>query len=328
MAKTKSVFGISIWPKSVKKPAPPLLRVGGFPPRPRNAFPSLLPKAYPADEVVMQPEIKPSTLRDSLTGKLWTDGKVNSYIWVPANICLEAMVGSYSYGCRDPESSDEDIAGITIPPSDIIYPHRLGYIPGFGSPAPKFEQLQNNHIDGKYDITIYNIVKFFHLCMNNNPNIVDILFSPEHCITSMNSIGAHLIENRHIFLNKKCWHTFRGYAFGQLKKLSNINKNAPRRQEMIKKHGFDTKFAYHIVRLLLECEQILTTGDLILHKDADTYVAIRNGEWTRRRIEDFFFQKEAELEALYKTSTLLEKPNEKGIKKLLDECLEMAKVRS
>src|SRR5262249_44276034 len=99
-----------------------------------------------------------------------------------------------------------------------------------------------------------------------------------------------------------------------------------KRKKEVEEHGFDRKFAYHVVRLLNECEQILTEGDLDLMRNREQLKAIRNGEWTQEQVEEYFTRKEAELETLYNTSKLRYGPREGGlqerIKQLLFRCLE------
>lgn len=94
------------------------------------------------------------------------------------------------------------------------------------------------------------------------------------------------------------------------------------RAERVKIMGMDTKFAYHVVRLMLEVEQILTEHDLDLERNREQLKAIRRGEWTLDNIKDFFNQKEKSLEGLYHSSDLQYKPDEDKIKALLLECLE------
>lgn len=80
-----------------------------------------------------------------------------------------------------------DVYGFCIPGKEIIFPHLGGYIHGFGKQRKEFWQYQQHHIEDKeinkeYDLSIYNIVKYFQLCMENNPNMVDSLFVPQFCI--------------------------------------------------------------------------------------------------------------------------------------------------
>ena len=96
-----------------------------------------------------------------------------------------------------------------------------------------------------------------------------------------------------------------------------------KRMDTIAKHGYDVKFAYHIVRLLNEVEQILVEHDLDLQRNREQLKSIRRGDWTLEQIETYFEEKELELEKIYLNSTLRYSPDEEGIKKLLIECLEM-----
>lgn len=85
---------------------------------------------------------------------------------------------------------------------------------------------------------------------------------------------------------------------------------------------YDTKYVYHIVRLLNEVEQILVEGDLDLQRNREQLKEIRRGEWTLEQVETYFENKERALEATYAASKLPHGPDEALIKKLLLECLE------
>ena len=243
------------------------------------------------------------------------------------SIQYEAMMGSVAYGVSS-NNSDIDIYGFSIPPKETIFTHLAGYIPGFGRKPIGFNQFQQHHIldktDGKeYDITIFNIIKFFQLCMDNNPNMIDSLFVPQRCILHITQIGTLIRENKKLFLHKGSYHKFKGYAYSQLHKMD-IKDPDPgsKRYDMVKKYGYDLKFAYHLVRLLDECEQILVKGDLNLENNREQLKSIRRGEWTKDQIVDYFNLKEATLEKLYTTSTLQHSPDEDKIKTLLINCLE------
>ena len=64
-----------------------------------------------------------------------------------------------------------------------------------------------------HDLTIYSIVKFFQLAMENNPNIVDSLFTPATCVLHCTAVGTLVRERRRLFLHKGCWPKFKGYAY-------------------------------------------------------------------------------------------------------------------
>ena len=249
--------------------------------------------------------------------------------WLADNCHYLAIVGSESYGANLSGSSDCDIQGFCIPPKDKMFPHLRGEIPGFGTQDKNFEVWQQHHcIDQstqiEYDFAVYSIVKFFDLAMQNNPNMLDIISVPANCVKHITSIGQIVRDNRHIFYHAGCFHKFRGYAFQQMSKIEKgTNKSNPKRQALIDKFGYDTKFLMHVVRLALECEQLLLTGELILNKDSQTLLSVRRGDWTLEDGKKWWIQKERDLETAYTNCKVLpHKPDEEKIKDLLLRCLE------
>jgi len=309
----------------------------------------------------------------SIIDKLMNKQLIQPPTHMKNNVQYEVLMGSVAYGCSN-DTSDMDIYGFTIPYKDMIFPHLAGHIQGFGRQQKRFEQFQQHHIKDKeerkeYDLSIYNIVKYFQLCMENNPNMIDSLFVPRRCILHSTQIGEHVRENRKLFLHKGSWHKFKGYAFSQVNKMKSkeinnfirkcnrfnldpltitipqvedlgidsLDKNnlivsmkkvdqsgiRTNRLPNIIKHGYDVKFAYHVVRLLNEVEQIMVEHDLDLERNREQLKAIRRGDWTKDKIIEYFELKEKSLEELYIKSTLQPSPNEDKIKSLLLECLEI-----
>ena len=154
--------------------------------------------------------------------------------------------------------------------------------------------------------------------MENNPNVIDCLFTPATCVLHSTRVGNLVRENRRLFLHKGAWPKFKGYAYSQLHKLA-IKQPQGKRAELVAEHGFDTKFGYHVVRLIGEVEQILVEGDIDLQRDNERLKAIRRGEWTEERLRQWFADKESHLERAYAESTLPAVPDEGRIKALLLE---------
>ena len=250
--------------------------------------------------------------------------------WLPNNCHYLTMMGSVAYGVSS-DTSDMDVYGVCIPPKELIFPHLAGEIMGFGAQKKRFNVWQEHHIKdasammGKgreYDLAVYNIVDYFQLLMQNNPNMIDSIFTPDNCVLHITRIGTMIRENRKLFLHKKCWHTFKGYAYAQMKKIRNKERESSSRQELIQKYGYDVKFGYHLVRLLNEVEQIMIEGDLDLMRNREQLKEIRNGLWTESQLETYFAQKEISLEEVYNKSTLRWGPDEAAIKELLLNVLE------
>ena len=258
--------------------------------------------------------------------KLIDNKKVTAPHYLRNNIHYEVLMGSVAYGVSNVES-DMDVYGFCIPPKNVIFPHLTGSIPGFGSQPEIFNQFIQHHAEFNskmYDICIYNIVRYFQLVMENNPNMLDSLFVPARCVLYSSQLGQHVRSNRHLFLHKGSYHKFKGYAFSQLHKIhTKRNASNEKRQESINDFGYDVKFAYHVVRLVNEVEQILTEHTLDLERSKEQLKAIRNGEYTLDQVISYFNMKEKTLESAYDNSTLPHKPDESAIKNLLLECLEM-----
>jgi len=202
----------------------------------------------------------------SVFDKCLKQGLLNSPpYFMENNVQLEVMMGSVAYGVSN-DSSDMDVYGVVMQPKDWSFPHLRGEIPGFSTRGQTFQTWQQHHINDpearkQYDLCFYSLERFFKLCMENNPNMIDALFVPRRCVLFSTPMAERIRENRNLFLHKGCWHKFKGYAYSQLHKMR-TKKPEGKRIETVDKYGYDVKFAYHVVRLLDEVEQILTTHDL------------------------------------------------------------------
>ena len=263
----------------------------------------------------------------SVVKRLSEKGLIDPPPFVSGGTMYETMMGSVAYGVSS-DASDCDVYGFCMPPKDFVFPHLAGYVPGFSTQVPSFDQFQKHHIKEKdtrkeWDLQIYSIIKYFRLCMDNNPNMIDSLFTPDNMVLTRTKIANMVRDKRKIFLHKGSWHRFRGYAHSQLAKLKVKDpKPDSRRYEMVQQFGFDVKFAYHVVRLIDEVEQILEYGDIDLQRDRERLKSIRKGEWSLEDLQNWFKEKEKSMISLYENSKIPSYPPEEEIKQLLLECLE------
>ncbi len=258
-------------------------------------------------------------------------GLINPPSFLPDNVHYETIMGSVAYGVSS-DTSDMDVYGFCIPPKEAVFPHLTGEIEGFGRQKKRFEQFQQHHImdssemggrGREFDLSIYSIVKYLALCMENNPNMIDSLWTPQECVLHITNVGNMVRDNRRMFLHKGAWHKFRGYAYSQIHKMRGKRPEpGSKRQKLRDEFGFDVKFAYHVVRLLDEAEQILAEGDIDLRRNREQLKAIRRGEMSEDEIREWASNKERNLEELYHASKLPHSPDEAKIKALLLSCLE------
>lgn len=120
------------------------------------------------------------------------------------NIILLGLGGSHAYG-TNVATSDVDIRGVAIEkPEDIIG-------------LQTFEQFNNDETD----TVIYSFNKICKLLADCNPNIIEILGLDDDQYIYKSKLGEELLKNKDMFLSKRIYFTFGGYAKANLKKLEN-----------------------------------------------------------------------------------------------------------
>jgi uncharacterized protein len=126
----------------------------------------------------------------------------------PGAIPLYIVIrGSHAYGTNI-ETSDKDFGGVYIQSLEDILGN--GYI----------EQIN----DDKNDIVLYEIKRFLELLSVNNPNILELLNTPEDCIVYKDSSFDLVLENSSKFITKMCGNSFAGYAYSQISKADGQDK--------------------------------------------------------------------------------------------------------
>ena len=141
---------------------------------------------------------------------------------------LRCISGSKAYG-TNLAHSDTDIKGVFILPQNTFY--GLDYT----------EQVS----DEKNDTTFYEIKRFVELLLKNNPNLLELLATPDDCVLYRHPSVLKL-KPKH-FLSKMCQNTFAQYAFSQIKKARGLNKKIVNPMEEIRKNILE--FCYVIVGL-------------------------------------------------------------------------------
>lgn len=120
-------------------------------------------------------------------------------------ILFEAISGSRAYGLATPES-DTDIKGVFYLPKEMFYANLF------------VDQVSND----SNDIVYYEIGKYIELLLKNNPNILELLCTPEQYVLHKHPLMA--LINPADFLSKLAKETFAGYAMTQVKKAKGLNK--------------------------------------------------------------------------------------------------------
>jgi len=141
-------------------------------------------------------------------------------------LLFECISGSKAYGLNTAKS-DTDLKGVYYLPKVQFY--GLEYIP----------QISNESSDEVY----YELGRFVELLLKNNPNILELLASPDDCILYRHDIMNRL--NISMFLSKLCKETFAGYALTQIKKARGYKKKIINPVEAERKTVLDFCFILH-----------------------------------------------------------------------------------
>jgi hypothetical protein len=104
-------------------------------------------------------------------------------------------------------------------------------------------------------------------------------------------------------------------AYGQAERYYNQYQNwkknrNPERAKLEDKFGYDLKHASHLIRLISECEELLTNGEITFPRpDAKFLLDIRNGLYTYDELSILLESYDKKFNELYKKSSLQHSPN-------------------
>lgn len=138
-------------------------------------------------------------------------------------IIFLTIAGSQLYGLNTPES-DIDLRGVCLDPIESLL--------GLSNFEQQIYEVEDNPVSKQFnvnsdDVQIYGLKKFIKLLLENNPNILELLFA-KNILLDYNPYDsgalywtAYIQDNKDIFLSQKIRHTFAGYAYSQLHRIKN-----------------------------------------------------------------------------------------------------------
>lgn len=212
----------------------------------------------------------------------------------PINIILEGVTGSIAYGLAT-ENSDVDTKGVyLLPTKDVL--------------AIGFNQEKTTKDGVNPDFVYHEVGKFMKLVIAGNPTVTELLYLEDYTI--LTSVGQMLIDNRSAFLSTRAvLNAYRGYAKSQALRLNNRTQQGLDGYDSALKNRF-AKHTRHLIRLLWQTEELITTGILNLRLSPDQRdFCFQMGEKTAGEVVDYFVKQDKKLIALENKSVLPEKPD-------------------
>ncbi len=139
-------------------------------------------------------------------------------------ILLECISGSHAYGLSRP-GSDVDRRGVFVT-------SMRAYV--------QLEEPPKQVSDEKGDVVFYSLVRFAELAAASNPNMLELLYTPEDCVKFRSPLIEPMIERREIFLSRACFQSHVAYANAQIHKAKGQNKwiNRPQPKDPPKPEEF------------------------------------------------------------------------------------------
>lgn len=127
-----------------------------------------------------------------------------------------------------------------------------------------------------------------------------------------NEAGAELADNAHRFVSRLAADRFLGYLQAQKAAMTGQAVPQTSRPELVGRHGYDTKYAMHALRLGVQGVELLSTGRITLpvpEPHREYLRSIRRGEVALAEVLDAITRAEAELARLRDSSQVLAQPD-------------------
>jgi predicted nucleotidyltransferase len=224
----------------------------------------------------------------------------------PPSIIHLFVGGSQLHGAKVEGYDDLDIYGCYVEPPERIL--GLDAIEHFvwSSGSDRQKNTAND-----VDVTMYSLHRWGELMMKGNPAILHYLYAAGEVNLPQN-VWSHISQIRERLISKKSASQYVGFANSQRMRLTGergMGRHG-QRPDLVEKFGYDTKFAMHYIRLLLECKELLSEKCLTLPLPGkDLLIKIRTGGFAQREVLEMGASLDSECQQLLAKSDLPDEPD-------------------
>jgi len=195
---------------------------------------------------------------------------MNDQQYILENTILRGVVGSTVHGLAIEGQDDRDEMGIFIEsPTQVC-----GLIP-FDHFIQRDQPKGVRSQPGDLDLTLYSLRKFCRLAIKGNPSVLLLLYLPKYEI-QQDEIAIELLKLRDAFISRHAANSYLGYLRAQKQKLLGERSPKVSRPELIKRYGYDTKFAMHALRLGFQGIQLLGYKHISVPMPEKTRIFLRS----------------------------------------------------
>ena len=137
-----------------------------------------------------------------------------------------------------------------------------------------------------------------------------ILYSPPEMLRAIEQPGHMLRGRRDLFISRQAGYRFEGYLKRQRERITGELSQRTNRPELVERYGFDTKFAYHALRLAMQGIELMQEGYITLPMPANArgyLVDVRTGKYGKDEVLDHLDSLTADLQRATEKSEWLER---------------------
>jgi len=233
---------------------------------------------------------------------MWPDSLIHLFIG-----------GSGMHGATGDKPTDIDLCGVYIQPVELVLgipvpkvgedgePHRFD--PDVQVWSPSGDHDKNG--PGDLDLNLYSLRKWAGMAATGNTTALEFLFI-RNSAEKPDIWVKHIEPNRDAFISARAGFHFLRFSESMLKRLKGEGQGKHgQRPELEQEHGYDTKAAMHLIRVLCEGIELMKRGTITLPRpEVVTLKGIRAGGYSLEGVEKMYADLTAELEAAQAASKL------------------------
>ncbi len=227
--------------------------------------------------------------------------------------------GSELHGAKVHGTDDLDIYGVYVEPPEFVVgleslPHFVWSTAG--------DDRRNGPSD--VDVTLFSLKKWAALACKGNPTALHFLFAKN---ATRSPLWSLVTSGKNLFLARSCAKQFLGFADDQLKRMTGHKGRGEKgqRPEIEKEFGYDVKAAMHTLRLLYECQELLSTGNITMPRpESELLIRVRTGKYSVGKVVAMADKLTAACEEATKSSKLPERVDRLAVSRLVADCYRRA----
>jgi predicted nucleotidyltransferase len=228
------------------------------------------------------------------------------------NSLLLVEYGSRAHGTAA-ESSDRDLLGVYVERDAQLYGLETAETQNYRlHPDNQLERMgvsanESRSANDDVEMHVHPLRKYVSLAAAGNPTVLSTLWSPMSLEVIGSAAGDLLLTHRDAFLSKHAGFRHAGYARAQRDGMLGITNKRTNRHELVALHSYDTKYAAHMIRVLMAGLDLVRERTVHLpmkSEQIELLQEIRRGEVAKEDLMSMFEKLEHELTTETEESSL------------------------